>query len=252
MDLPVIEGVRYIVSWQDHRNAPIPPLLTARDDVRVFRFNDKGLSRNRNNALAHCSGDVILISDDDTKFYPDGISSLIESFMAYPDMDVATLRADYPTHRKSYPPAYSNLHIPLPKNYCVASIEIALRRITGGALKFHPDFGLGSSLLHGGEDEILLLTAINRGLVCRHLPIVVCAHPTLSTGYKPELSSKNIRAMGCVIALSYPLSSVLRIPLKAWRIHKSHQSSFFKSLRYLISGALRAPLLFPDKEYLWK
>lgn len=252
MDLPVIDGVRYIVSWQDHREAPIPQQLTARDDVTILRFNDKGLSRNRNNALSHCSGDIILITDDDTRLHTEGIYRLMESFTANPDMDVATLRADYSTRSKLYPTAYSDLHLPLPKNYFVSSIEIALRRATGGTLRFHPDFGLGSPLLHGGEDELLLLTAIKRGMVCRHIPITICSHPNPTTGSKQSLSDNNIRAMGCVIAITYPYTSVLRIALKAYRIHKARQSTFFKALFCLISGVLRAPSLFPDKKYLWK
>lgn len=63
--LPPREGVGYVVSWQDHRNARIPDAVAARDDVEVLRFDGRGLSANRNNALEHCRADIILIGDDD-------------------------------------------------------------------------------------------------------------------------------------------------------------------------------------------
>lgn len=251
MDLPVIDGVSYIVSWQDHRDAPIPQQLTERDDVTILRFDGKGLSRNRNNALSHCNSDVILISDDDTRLYTDGIYRLIDTFTADPDLDLATLRADYAGTHKYYPSGNCRLRLPLPKNYFVSSIEIAFRRNSTGNPEFHPDFGIGSDHMHGGEDELLLLSAIRRGLNCQYIPLTICSHPQESTGTKPILSGKNIRAMGCIIALTYPVSCILRLPLKAWRIHRRGQSSLPKALLYLASGALRAPFLFPDKKYLW-
>ncbi|MDE5915852.1 MAG: hypothetical protein K2G71_04680, partial [Duncaniella sp.] len=38
MNLPVVDGVRYIVSSQDHRDAEIPMALETRHDVTVDRF----------------------------------------------------------------------------------------------------------------------------------------------------------------------------------------------------------------------
>ena len=68
MNLPVVEGVRYIVSWQDHRDAEIPPALDARNDVTVDRFGQRGVSFNRNNAIELSTADVYLVADDDLRY----------------------------------------------------------------------------------------------------------------------------------------------------------------------------------------
>lgn len=250
MHLPAVDNVNYIVSWQDHRNTPIPQSLI-RDDVKIHRLDKTGLSNNRNNAFCHSKGDLILCGDDDVIYTAKGLNAVIDTFDTHPDIDVATFMSRQAGAARSYPDRECQLTTPLPRNYSVCSIEIALRRSTAGQLRCHPELGLGSPSMHGGEDEVLLLSAIRRGLVCRYFPITVCEHPNLSTGNKKSLSDKNLRAMGCVIALYYPYSWVLRIPLKAWRVKKSRQAGFFPALRYLCQGVLKAYSLRPDSKYLW-
>lgn len=250
MNLPRIHGVSYVVSWQDHRDTPIPPELK-REDVTVYRFDKSGQSLNRNNAFEHCTSDIILISDDDLTYSAEGISAVMRTFTDNPDVDFASFICAGRSLSVSYPPVTCPLSLPLPKNYSIGGVEIAFRRSTAGWLRCHPQLGLGSACMHGGEDEVLLLTAIHRHLDCRFFPITICSHPHQSTGNKSRLTGKNLRAMGCVIALTYPLSCLLRVPLKAWRVNRARQASFLKSLLYLTSGALRAPLLFLDRRYLW-
>ncbi|MDE6395266.1 MAG: hypothetical protein K2K77_07990 [Duncaniella sp.] len=249
MNLPVVDRVKYIVSWQDHRDAPVPASLV-RDDIRLYRIDGIGLSLNRNHSLSLCSADIILITDDDITFTGHGLTDVIATFENNPDVDVATFRSEH-TGASVYPHESCQLGDPLPKGYSVASFEIALRRSTAGHLRCHPLLGLGSPDMHGGEDEILLLSAIKRGLNCRFFPVTICRHPHASTGYKSSLTDKNLRAMGCVIALYYPYSCALRIPLKAWRVKRARQAGLLKSLLYLTQGALRAHSLLPDKKYLW-
>ena len=50
MQLPQMEGVRYVVSWQAHELASVPEELL-RDDIVVYRFDKNGQSYNRNNAI---------------------------------------------------------------------------------------------------------------------------------------------------------------------------------------------------------
>lgn len=251
MNLPIIDGVRYVVSWQDHRNAPIPKQLSSRPDMNILRYEKSGQSHNRNNAFDHCTADVILCSDDDLIYYSEGLKGIVETFSSHPELDFATFRSNSLHREKVFPTRICRLGIPLPKYYSVACYEIAFRRSSAGNLRCHPLFGLGSPAMHGGEDELLLLTAIHRGLNCQYFPLTICAHPHESTGTKSVFSAKNLRAMGCIIALTYPLTCILRIPLKAWRTHKARQASLIKALWYLSAGAIRAPFMFPDKKYLW-
>lgn len=247
--LPQQQGMRYIVSWQQHENAPIPAALM-RSDVEIHRYDGIGLSNNRNNAIDHCSADIILIADDDITYLPDAFGEIIRIFRENPSLDFATFRSEKDMDPE-FPSAETSLRNPLPKGYYVTSFEMALRRSTAGGLRMCPELGLGAPRFHGGEDEMMLHTAISRGLDCRFFPITICRHPHPSTGTKTSATDGNLRAFGAVIALMHPWSSPLRVPLKAWRIARSGRAPFLRALRYITAGALAAPaLLNRNKTYL--
>ena len=250
-NLPQVPGVSYIVSWQNHENTPVPDSLAHRPDIFIHRFDTTGQSLNRNNSLELCTADIILIADDDLKYTTEALLNVISTFEEHPEVDLATFRSINDC-KTAYPRESVKLKSHLPSNYSVSTYEMAIRRKTAGALRFHPELGLASPSLHGGEDEAFLLTAIKRGLHCRFFPLTLCVHDHPSTGSKAHPTDANIRAAGCIIALYNPWTAVLRLPLKALRLHRSKRANFFRALPLLISGALRTPRLFRrGKKYLW-
>lgn len=250
MSLPKVEGVRYVVSWQQHEDAPVPDCLV-RDDIDIYRFDLKGLSLNRNNAIDNCKDDIILLADDDIKYTKGQLRSIIEAFENNPDTDLATFICDQP-QMPAYPTAVTRLSEPLPKGYWAGSCSIAFRRTSTGDLRFHPELGLNSPRLHGGEDELFLLAAMRRGLVCKFFPIAICTHPSHSTGTTAEVKPGTLRAQGCYMAIAYRYTWLPRIILKARRTSRSGNMSFMKSLGHLIAGACCSPkVLRADRKYLW-
>lgn len=248
--LPKLRGVSYVISWQAHEDLPIPEELI-RPDIKVVRFNDVGLSTNRNNSIANCTADVIQIMDDDVTLFPEAVQELVRAFEEHPEVDFVTFRSQR-DGGICFPTSMTPLQNPLPKNYSVASFELAMRRETAGMLRCCPELGLGSPKMHGGEDEVLLLTAIKRGLNCCYFPITVCEHAHPSTGTKAHFTNENLRASGCVIALTFPWTAFLRVPLKAWRVSRAGQASFPRALFYIAQGAIEAPgLLRRNRKYLW-
>lgn len=251
MNLPHIEGVRYIVSWQTHCDAPVPQSLLDRDDIEIHRFGQPGQSLNRNNAIDNCSADIILLSDDDLIYTPDGLKAIIDTFENNPDVDLASFKAELPDP-KPYPAEPCILGERLPKDYWVGAIEIAFRRERIGDLRCHPLLGLGSPELNGAEDELFLLSAIRRGLRCMFFPITICSHPHPSTGTGTGLSSGYIRAAGCFIRLAYPATYFPRLFIKAYRLRRYNKTSVRRSLPLLFYGASKAAdILRADRRYHW-
>lgn len=234
-----MEGVRYIVSWQNHGNVAIPSSLI-RDDVDVYRFDGKGVAANRNNALEHCTADIVLMSDDDLIYNKGGISMITGIFDENPTLDLATFRCVTPSPKK-FPEKSVRLGRRLPKDYNVGTVEIACRRKSIECLRFCTELGKGSERFHSGEDEYFLYTAINRGLECRFFPIDICEHNHYSTGFDPHPSKGMLQGFGCIIALMYPWTCAARIPLKAWRLFRARRAGFFKALAALAEGASGAP-----------
>ena len=250
MNLPHIDGVRYVISWQCSGGAYLPDSLL-RPDVTVSRIESRGAAVNRNNAIDCCTADIILFSDDDLIYTPEQLLQVIETFEINPDVDVATFEATHPAG-PVYPAASCRLGDPLPRGYWVSAYQIACRRQSVGDLRCHPEFGAGAPVFTGADDELFLLAAIRRGLHCRFFPVNICTHPNLSTGTTATLSPGNLRALGCYIAIAWPRSCFMRILLKAWRALRAGQCSLPAALRHLLAGALQAPrILRSDRRYLW-
>lgn len=237
MRLPEVKGVNYIVSWQDHRNASIPASLSQRSDIAIYRFDKTGVSHNRNNAIAHSTADIYLIADNDLKYTSEQLYRVIYAFVERPEVDYASFMYDG-NDAKTYPSETLDISKKLPKSFFQTTFEIAVRRSKRTtALRFNDDFGPGAKYFSVGEDEIFLLTARKMGLNCRFFPIVITRHEGLTTGLRRMTDPKALAGTGAVISLLYPRTFLLRIPLKAWRMWRGGQASFFKALGHGLRGA---------------
>lgn len=250
MIMPPAEGIRYVISWQNHQDIPLPDALL-RPDVNVFRTGTSGISNNRNNTLAHCTADLILLSDDDVTLNPDGIAEARKVMEENPDVEFATFRSDHGDMSR-FPARSVPLGSPLPKGYSVTSFEIMLRRGRASQLRFSPELGIKAPRFLSGEEELLLFTAIRRGLNCRFFPITVCAHPHESTGYKTKPPAGVLMAQGIVIALGWPVTALPRAILKAYRLRRQGKAPFARAAFNLIKGICLAPAFRRrNARYLW-
>lgn len=228
MTLPEVDGVNYLISCQSEP-LPIPPALQ-RPDVEVHFNGTKGLSNNRNAALDLATAPFVLIGDDDLAYHADGLRQAMQAFEANPGVDLFFFRFDGSGGKK-----YPSVEADLSKDgygYNPASVEIGLRMPT--PLRFNPDFGIGSPRFACGEEAILLVDARRKGLNIRFFPITICTHPDLSTGQRSATDPSVLRAEGAVIRRRFPVTSLLRLVLKALRTPGNHLSH----LRHLLSGWL--------------
>lgn len=231
---PPKEGVRYIVSWQNCEGE-IPKELTERKDIEIYRLDRSGVSANRNNALAHSKADIVVMADDDLVYSPTAIDDILNCFKNHPEIDFATF--SFTGNGKAYPGESVELS-PWPKNYSVATFEIACRRksLEANNISFDERFGPGSGVFEAGEDEVLVMTMLHRGMKGRFFPITICHHEGLTTGFRSEISDEIGFSFGAVIALMYPFSGILRGPLKAWRLNREKRMPLLRGLRTILSG----------------
>lgn len=235
MNLPQVEGVRYVVSWQQHGGARIPEQLL-RNDVKIIRFGSSGQSANRNNAVIYTSAPIVLIADDDLRYTAQQLQAVIDTMEANPDVDIATFQ--YIGDNKYYPPTEQPITRQIPKGLSFASFEIAVRRKCFDSLKFDERFGIGGSMFDLGEDEKLMLDAVRMGYTCRFFPITITTHTEPTTGHRPITNPRAAAGTGCLIRGWYPWSWPLRIPLKAYRL-KKNGSKFGFCLRHMLRGAMK-------------
>lgn len=167
------EGVSYLVSWQYTGERPeVPVWMTERDDIRVVQLQGRGLSRNRNYALANATADIVKICDDDERWTYEYFDTILDAYRRHPEADIIHFQAIGP--RKVYPPRF------------VTSFEMTFRRLGVADLRFDERFGLGSPCLIAGEEDVFMSDARRRGLVIYYEPYPIC-------NTRPETTGDNIR-----------------------------------------------------------
>ena len=226
MLMPQHSSLRYLVAWQckeDKRNSiALPKALEERPDVCVVRSQTTGLSSNRNVALAHAQGDILLLADDDCRYTTVQMEGILRIYEKHPDVCLITFQLDNNEGRpyKVYPrKAFAYPHVP--KGFSACSCEISFRK--GQQLPpFDVNFGIGSALFGCGEEEVWLhdYLTLNAGLGRRALfvPFTIGRTPSATTGTTFLKDASIQRAKGAVLRLLHsPLGTWLRIALTAFK-----------------------------------
>lgn len=186
--LPPRADVRYLVSWQYTGTCPlVPDWLHSREDVRVEMLPGRGLSRNRNHALAHATGDILKICDDDEQWTEAYFDNILTTYRRHPEYDLVHFQAIGPP--KKYPPEF------------VTSFEMTLRRTSLGALRFDERFGLGSEFLCAGEEDVFMHDARQAGLCIHYEPKPICQTRPQTTGdnWRSPLVQRSKGAAYCYV-----------------------------------------------------
>lgn len=233
MDLPEVDGVKYLVSWQTNEFQLLLPDELHRKDLRIYTSTSKGLSNNRNHALKKASGDICLIADDDLSYTTEQLKAVINTFDTNPNIDIALFKYSGDDN-KQYPDYEFDLKKE-PKGYYITSFEIAFRRNSiPSTLKFDSRLGVGTSM-PAGEEAIFIHQALKEGLICRFFPITITHHPKLTTGSRKP-SPGVLQANGVIVAVKYGVLGMLRLPIIAWRLSRQRNAKIFPAVHNLFKG----------------
>jgi len=202
---PFRPDVRYIISHQytDKMYLKEYPALN-RPDVSIYPLNGKGLSKNRNNGLKYASGDIVLIADDDVRYFNNSFDTIIETFKTQVDVDVALFKIKTLEGEPEYKPypEYGYLYNNGRKHW-VSSIEIVLRlsAVRNGNICFDERFGIGNKFIIAGEEHVFVDDCVKKGLRTVFFPQYIVEHPYESSVKKEDkLSNKRLITKGAIDA----------------------------------------------------
>ncbi|MFW5704360.1 MAG: glycosyltransferase [Nanoarchaeota archaeon] len=190
------KNVEVIISHQITESNIKPEINSLGVNVKYFFMYDKGLSKNRNNALKYASGDICVVCDDDVRFVKDFYDIIFNAYLKNKEADIITFQS-------------LNLKNRLRKNYnlnkfrhnwksilSVSSIEITFKRrkVLSKKLYFDESFGLGAKY-NSGEENIFLKDSLTRGLKLISVPSPINLHPHESSGqiYSRQLIISRIK-----------------------------------------------------------
>lgn len=203
MLLPPRDDVSYIVSMQYTDESwlqRVPEMIRDRKDVSVHFLQGRGLSRNRNNALAHADGDVALIADDDCRYREEYFDTILRVYTEHPEVDIVQFKINtiegIPVKKYA---TYAHPYAERPRGMYPTSPELTLRvSAVKGKLLFNETFGLGSGCLPCGEEDVFLYDAMQAGLSVWYFPYAVVDAPCESTGQRVYTDRGVMMAQGAV------------------------------------------------------
>ncbi|SHE35416.1 Glycosyl transferase family 2 [Fodinibius roseus] len=178
------DDVEYIVSHQytSDRYREIPDELKRRD-VTISQIKGKGVSRSRNNAIKHASGEIGLFADDDVTYRNSYIDIVKETFRENTDIDIALFKIKTRTGEPEYK-EYPEARLELKKtSFSISSVEIGfnIEKIKNAGLYFDERFGAGRELIVGAEETVFIEDCLKHGLKVLYVPEYIVEHPFLST-----------------------------------------------------------------------
>lgn len=233
--LPAVPGVEYIISCQNPDNFDLKAAEARmrRPDVKIFFNPGRGLSNNRNAALALASAPYILIGDDDLYYHADGLADIIKAFDADPELDLITARATTPDER-TFPNDGHDLRTRV-RFYQPIAIELAFRRSAWkeSGVRFSPLLGVNSPYCGAGEDDVFFHRLKQKVRGARFVDTVLCDHPGTTTGPREAATPRVLRSKGVCLRVIYGnFESLARYLVEARR----SPAPFFKALFYYLEG----------------
>ncbi len=132
--------------------------------IQCLAMKERGVGLNRNTALLHATGDIVLFSDEDICFYDDYEEKVLSAFGENPDADIITFnfkvhktRATYYNKEERRIRWYNYGRYP---TFAVAAKLEALRKAN---VSFSLLFG-GGAKYSNGEDSLFLRDCLKAGL----------------------------------------------------------------------------------------
>ena len=248
-----IEGVSYLISWQQSKewlqktdsstkkeSIRIANSLKERKDVYIIPFEGKGLSKNRNHALTHATGDLLIISDDDCKYTEDSVKTIRNAFAKYPETTLMQFQGTDLEGKliHSYT-NYTYLYDNRPYGTYFSSWELVVKRVPN-LPKFDERFGIGA-YLGCGEEEVFVHQIAAKGLIVRYVPKVIVRTQAKTTGTLFTTEAKVRRAKGGVSYLIHGyLGALLRCIKYALKLKSNRLKSFldmYDGIKYLRNGS---------------
>ena len=238
--MPPMPRLSYVISVQCSSrdfSFQVPDAMQGRDDVKVVSLSGRGLSANRNHAMAYADADICIIADDDCRYSPERIDRLRHCFQANPDADVLLFQATDRAGKllRDYPTRSFDMNRP-PRGYFPVSFEIAFRN-KGVRPLFDTRFGIGSEMMTGGEEIVWIHDMMAAGHRVRYVPepLAMLTKPPKS-GEEEYADERKLFSKGALMQYVYGATAWLRCVKYAWMVRRQSPFSFRQLMRCMNEG----------------
>lgn len=230
--VPQIKSSEIIISHQI--TSSMKPLTNLPGNIKYFYMFEKGLSKNRNNALKHATGDICFICDDDLRFVKNFEKKILNLYENNLNADVISFRTILPNGdlRKNYS------SIKFKHNYYsilkITSHEISFKRksLIKSDILFNETFGLGSLKYPAGEENLFMFDCLKNKLNVIYEPVSIDIHPEYSSGYNYDLPRvrSNVAIFRKMFGSFISFLLIFYFSIKHYNLYK-HKFSYLKFMK---------------------
>lgn len=199
---------------------------------------ERGVGRNRNQALLTAGADILLLADDDLVFFEEYPAIVAKAFKELPDADLIIFAlAGSPDARDLAAPVCRVKRIRKHNFMRYGAPGVAIRResLLKANLWFSLLFGGGAPYSHG-EDTLFLREALRKSLKLYAYPQAVATVATVNSSWFTGYHEKYFFDKGALLANLYPLAKYLYIPYFAFKFHSRSQIGLFDIVRSMARG----------------
>ncbi|MCR5290564.1 MAG: glycosyltransferase family 2 protein [Treponema sp.] len=142
-------------------------------DVKIVSISSRGVGINRNTAILHSTGDILLFSDQDIVYETGYAKAIEDEFFSHPEADMILFNIAVGVERKTY----ENLKWKRVRwyncgRYGAVSFAIRREKLLESRVMFSQLFG-GGAKYSAGEDSLFLKDLMDRGIKVYASPVII-------------------------------------------------------------------------------
>lgn len=206
--------------------------------IRMFSYNERGLTKSRNKAIENSDGDICVVADDDLNYVDNYEQLIINAYKKYPEASIIAF--DVPSTNNSRPTSsLSEGNIDFLHTLKVSSFQITfkLKEINYKGIRFNEYFGAGARYTCG-EEHIFLSEALKKGLKIKYVNSKIAYVDHNESTWFNGFDEKLFRTKGAMFyqmspKLSYLL--ILQYAVRKFHLYSEH-TNFFTAFRYMVNG----------------
>lgn len=142
--------------------------------IEFYSLPERGIGLSRNFSLMRASGDIVLFSDDDIRYYDGYEQQIINAFEEHSDADMIAFNLDFKggTRKRKKIEQAKKVSRFRTGSFGAARIAVRLEAARKNNLSFSLLFG-GGARYSAGEDVLFVTDAMRAGMIMYEIPITV-------------------------------------------------------------------------------
>ena len=206
--------------------------------VRMYSTTQRGLSRSRNMALIHASGDICLLADDDEVLADDYDKLICSAFERLPKASIIAFNVDQISKRsvKLRKPIMKDSLVNRFKTYSSWALAFKREDILRAGVYFNIMIGSGSGVISAGEETAWQHQARNVGLMQYEAPEIIATLLDGKSQWFKGYNEKYFYDLGANLTVNHPFLKHFLKYYFLWRLNKDTTLPKMKQLKYINAG----------------